>query len=118
MTGKGPRPCIRRSHSTDRTRCIAAVRGRGTKECGQRTVTWEAAFFNIFRWSSLSYERKSALFGAALWFVVGMLGLSFDWRLWQLFFLLASLCVALALFADEKTLKRALGWASLPWPFS
>jgi hypothetical protein len=78
----------------------------------------EAAFFNIFRWSSLSYERKSALFGAGLWFVVGAMGLSFDWRLWQLLFVLSSLCMVLALFSSNRTLKRAIGWLSMPWPFT
>jgi hypothetical protein len=77
----------------------------------------ESAFFNILRWSSLSYERKSALFGAGLWFGVGLFGLGFNWGLWPLLFVLAALSMALALFAVDKTLKRALGWLSIPWPF-
>jgi hypothetical protein len=57
------------------------------------------------------------VFGATLWFVIGTLGLTFDWRLWQLSFLLASLSVSLALFAGNRTLKRAMGWLCPPWPF-
>jgi len=58
------------------------------------------------------------VFGAALWFVLGMLGWSFDWRVWPLVLLLASLSLILAFFAGDKTLKRGVGWLSLPWPFS
>ena len=83
-----------------------------------RDLPREAAFYNIFRWTSLSHERKSAVFGAALWFVLGTLGWSFDWRVWPLLLLLASLSLILALFAGDRTLKRGVGWLSLPWPFS
>ena len=77
---------------------------------------------NIFHWSTMTNDRKSAALGFYVWGMIGALVFCFSsvgvnsWFGWM-FTVISITSLLLAVFASETLLKNSLGLLNIPWPF-